>query len=462
MEVEDSLTEQELVPIIQLFLPIAKYKAGSLFEYWSKQETSPVFTKAGKYHSWGWTEWTRGFLYGIPLLLYEMTGEQSLLENVRNNIHRLDSYLTHTGVHDHGFNILSSYGHLWRMGLQGYYPCSQQELERYQLAIRVSGAVQGSRWTKIEDGSGFIHSFNGAHSLFVDTIRTCRILELAWILGQVLKSEGDEEISLLERAIQHIQNTIKYNIYFGKGRDIYDVRGRVAHECLFNVKTGKFRCASTQQGYSPFSTWTRGLAWAMLGCVEQLEFFASLPSHLWENYTKGKDWLDLLKQSAMVTANFYMEHTTSDGIPFWDTGAPGLAYIGKYQQSPADPYNDVEPLDSSSAVISAQALLRLGSYLGKDKEGKKYYQAGLTVAKTILLRDFLSTDANHEGLLLHAVYHRPNGWDYVPPGRNIPCGESCLWGDYHLLELLLWIWQSAQERTTWNFFANQQLMNISG
>ena len=108
MEVEDSYTEQELVPIIQLFLPVAKYKANSLFGYWSKQATSPVFTKAGKYHSWGWTEWTRGFLYGIPLLLYEMTGEQSLLESVRKNIHRLDSYLTHTGVHDHGFNILST------------------------------------------------------------------------------------------------------------------------------------------------------------------------------------------------------------------------------------------------------------------------------------------------------------------------------------------------------------------
>ncbi|MGC9054626.1 MAG: glycosyl hydrolase, partial [Candidatus Hydrogenedens sp.] len=201
MEVEDSLIEQELVPIIQLFLPVAKYKVDSLFDYWSNQETSPVFTKAGKYNSWGWTEWTRGFLYGIPLLLYEMTREQSLLEKVQNNVYKLDSYLTHTGVHDHGFNILSSYGHLWRMGLQGYYPCSQEELERYQLAIRVSGAVQGNRWTKIEDGTGFIHSFNGAHSLFVDTIRTCRVLELAWILGQVLKSEGDEEISLLERAI---------------------------------------------------------------------------------------------------------------------------------------------------------------------------------------------------------------------------------------------------------------------
>lgn len=460
MEVEDFLTEQELLPIIQHFLPIAKHKANLLFENWVKQDTSPVFTYAGKYRSWGWTEWTRGFLFGMPLLLYEMTGDRSLLDKVRGNIQKLDSYLTHTGVHDHGFNIFSSYGHLWRMGLQKLYTCSQEELARYQLAIRVSGSVQASRWTKNEDGTGFIHSFNGPHSLFVDTIRTCRILELAWMLGQVLKTEGDEEISLLERAIQHILNTIKYNLYFGNERDIYDVRGRVAHECLFNVKTGKFRCASTQQGYSPFSTWTRGLAWAMLGCAEQIEFFSAISRHLWEHLTRGQDLLDVLKQSAMATADFYIEHTTQDGIPFWDTGAPGLTYLGKYQQHPADPYNDIEPLDSSSAVISAQALLRLGSYLGKESKGKKYYQAGLKVTKTILMNNFLSTDTHHEGLLLHAVYHRPNGWDYIPPGRNIPCGESCLWGDYHLLELLLWIWQSVHNKLPWNFFANQQVMSI--
>jgi len=37
--------------------------------------------------------------------------------------------------------------------------------------------------------------------------------------------------------------------------------------------------------------------------------------------------------------------------------------------------------------------------------------------------------------LLHSVYHRPNNWDFIPPGRKIPCGESSMWGDYHLLEL---------------------------
>jgi len=52
---------------------------------------------------------------------------------------------------------------------------------------------------------------------------------------------------------------------------------------------------------------------------------------------------------------------------------------------------------------------------------------------------YLSTSPRHEGLLLHSVYHRPNGWDAVPPGRRVPCGESSMWGDYHLREAALYV-----------------------
>jgi unsaturated chondroitin disaccharide hydrolase len=48
---------------------------------------------------------------------------------------------------------------------------------------------------------------------------------------------------------------------------------------------------------------------------------------------------------------------------------------------------------------------------------------------------YLSTKPEHQGLLLHSVYHRPNGWDHIPAGRKVPCGESSMWGDYHLMEL---------------------------
>ncbi len=53
---------------------------------------------------------------------------------------------------------------------------------------------------------------------------------------------------------------------------------------------------------------------------------------------------------------------------------------------------------------------------------------------------------NHQGLLLHTVYHRPNGWDYVPPGRQVPCGESSMWGDYHAREAALYVQRVVDDR----------------
>ena len=100
----------------------------------------------------------------------------------------------------------------------------------------------------------------------------------------------------------------------------------------------------------------------------------------------------------------------------WDTGAPHLHRLGNYLNRPADPFNPWEPVDTSAAAIAAQGLVRLGNYLsarGDSRNGPHYRQAGLTVAGTLFDEPYLSADPRHQGLLLHSVYHRPNGWDYV-------------------------------------------------
>jgi hypothetical protein len=315
--------------------------------------------------------------------------------------------------------------------------------------------VQASRWTATRDDSGYIYSFNGPHSLFVDTIRSGRSLALAHHLGHVLVGEADERISLLRRLVEHALTTARYNVYYGEGRDAYDVTGRTAQEAIFNVRTGEYRCPSTQQGYSPFSTWTRGLAWAMLGFAELLEWLT----------TRGDDELHAVggrssiettfTKAARATCDFYIAHTPVCGVPYWDTGAPGLALLGDYLDRPADPYNDREPVDSSAAAIAAQGLLRLGHYLTIHKQapaGARYIQAGLTTLRTLLDEPYLSSDAAHEGLILHSVYHRPNGWDNVPPGGNQPSGESSMWGDYHAREAALYVQRLATGGPYYTFF----------
>jgi len=271
----------------------------------------------------------------------------------------------------------------------------------------------------------------------------------------VLMGEKDRKINLLERLVQHARTTADYNVYFGNGRDGYDVRGRVVHESIFNLNDGSYRCPSTQQGYSPFTTWTRGLAWIVCGFAEELEFLETLPNGELDAFGGKDSVIKRFLEAATATSDFYLENTPTDGIPYWDTGAPGLADMGDYLNRPSDPFNDYEPVDSSAACIAAQGLLRLGSYLKKYddvEKGKEYFQAGLTVAGSLFKEPYLSTDPDHEGLILHSIYHRPNNWDYIPDGSNIPYGESSMWGDYHARELALMIYRMAKHKPGYYFF----------
>lgn len=432
MRIDNNITHGSLRDALGRFFAIAAEKIPRLQRDWDPARGTPVFTQNGQYTTRGWTEWTQGFMYGAQILAFDATGDTALLRMGRENtIRYMAPHVSHTGVHDHGFNNISTYGNLWRLAREGRTAETDDALAFYELAIKVSGAVQASRWTTLADGTGFIHSFNGPHSLFSDTIRSCRALMLAARLGHTLMGEGDRPISLRARAKVHVQNTLRYNVFFGEGRDIYDIRGRVAHEGLFNTKDGSYRCPSTQQGYSPFSTWTRGLAWVLLGCAELWEFVDAVPDG-------DTGFSEALCKGARATADFYIENTAADGIPYWDTGAPGLARLGDYLAAPAQPDNPWEPVDSSAAAIAAQGLLRLGRRLGPG-EGARYTQTGLNVARTLFAPPYLSEAPAHHGLLLHSVYHRPRGWDTVPEGKCVPQGESSMWGDYHAMELAVYL-----------------------
>src|SRR6185369_4446901 len=89
---------------------------------------------------------------------------------------------------------------------------------------------------------------------------------------------------------------------------------------------------------------------------------------------------------------------------------------------------------------------------GETAAGVRYVEAGLTTVRTLLDEPYLSIRPNHEGLLLQSVYLLPNGWDYVQPGRKVPCGESSMWGDYHLREVALYVERLAENEPYYTFF----------
>ncbi|MCK4922850.1 MAG: glycoside hydrolase family 88 protein [Bacteroidales bacterium] len=449
------INTNELSQKLNTFFKLSGEKIKDIESNYDSSKGSPVFTVNGRYTTRGWTEWTEGFVYGSMLLQYDATRDSSFLEIAKKNIiDKMTSHVSHFGVHDHGFNNVSTYGNLLRMMNEGILPEEKWEREFYTMAINQSASVQANRWTDIPDG-GFIYSFNGPHSLFVDTIRTCRVLMLAHKQGHHSLGEHDKKINLLERGVKHFLSTAKYSVFYGNGRDSYDIRGRVSHEAVFNVNDGCYRCPNSQQGYSGFTTWTRGLAWAILGFAEELEFFETLKQKDFTGIGDKNEITELMLKAAKASCDFYIENTPIDGVPYWDTGAPGLAMMGDYLNRKSEPFNDYEPVDSSAAAIAAQGFLRLGKYLkenGEEQNGDSYYNAGLIIASTIFSEPYLSTDSGHQGLILHSIYHRPNGWDNIPENSKIPAGESSMWGDYHARELALYLKRLLNNETYYTFF----------
>jgi unsaturated chondroitin disaccharide hydrolase len=291
---------------------------------------------------------------------------------------------------------------------------------------------------------------------------------LAWQLDHTLMTENDRAINLLHRGLHHALATAQYNVYYGTGRDLYDTpaeRGRIAHESLFNTTDGHYRCPSSQQGYSPFTTWTRGLAWILVGFSEQLEFLAGIAESEFQAFPLGtkKTITKTFLTAATATADWYLAHSFADGMVYWDAGAPNIPRCnqgeccqggGSIYDQPSNPYNDHEPIDSSAAAIAAQGFYRLAKYLAKSDKprAQRYRQAALLIAATLFDTPYLSTDPKHQGLILHSIYHRPNNWDHIPQGHAIPCGESSMWGDYHALELALLLHREIRNEPYITFF----------
>src|SRR5687767_5302405 len=319
INIKFELTVADLVQLLQRFWNLSGEKIDHIEHHYDLSKGAPVYTVNGKYTTRGWTEWTQGFQFGSAILQFDATGDGQFLELGRDHtVNSMAPHISHTGVHDHGFNNISTYGNLLRLVREGKIPFNDWEVNFYELALKISGAVQADRWTTTKTG-GYIHSFNGTHSLFVDTVRSIRSLMVSYRLKHVLQGENDIRISLLDRALMHLQATAEYSIYYGEGRDSYDKHGRTAHEIIFNVKDGVYRCPNSQQGYSGFTTWTRGLAWAMCGFAEELEFLQVLDDGELEPYggrSKIESWM---LKAAQATCDFYIENTPINGVPYWDT-----------------------------------------------------------------------------------------------------------------------------------------------
>src|SRR5215813_4453526 len=139
LKIDARLTAQKLVPKIERLFDLSAQKIVSIEKSWKPELGTPVFTVKGKYTTRGWTEWTQGFQFGSALLQFDATGDERFLElGRRSTIERMAAHVSHVGVHDHGFNNVSTYGNLLRLMHDGQMRFHEPDKNFYELALKVS------------------------------------------------------------------------------------------------------------------------------------------------------------------------------------------------------------------------------------------------------------------------------------------------------------------------------------
>src|SRR5450755_3588212 len=121
--IRTDLTPEKLEPRVRRLFELSASKIRSIDESWDPGQGAPVFTSNGRYTSRGWTEWTQGFQFGSAVLQYDATGDPEFLQIGRSRtVAVMAPHITHLGVHDHGFNNVSTYGNLLRLMNEGRIP----------------------------------------------------------------------------------------------------------------------------------------------------------------------------------------------------------------------------------------------------------------------------------------------------------------------------------------------------
>jgi unsaturated chondroitin disaccharide hydrolase len=387
MNLKQEIDEQELRARLEQTFQFGVAQLEKMLPKWTTDKPAPIYTENGVWSrpDFIWTDWCPGFYAGMMWLAFEYTGESKWREVAESYTRKLEPRKFDRDVHDLGFIFMSTANRWYNL-----LPDTDATKQWLKDVLITAGTIQSFRWKETGEDH-YVYSFNGPQSLFIDIMMNIRILFRAHQLG------GEEE--LYRKAVTHARTTEKYLVRKA-GTRLVDDEGMVIHEAIFNPARGEFRNLSTQQGYSPFTCWARGLAWAMYGFTDTYLFTGE----------------PLFLETAERCAGFYLENTPDSGVPFWDYGAPNIPD---------------EPLDSSAAAIAAGAFWKLKNIAGTNRSAATYKQAALQILSTLTGESF-SNDSSREGILRHGVYHKPMNWGV---------DESVMWGDYFFMEALYTVLQ---------------------
>ncbi|WP_082361075.1 glycoside hydrolase family 88 protein [Bacillus sp. FJAT-28004] len=332
-------------------------------------DQSPHVATVNEYDDMRIDWWTSGFWPGMLWILHNMTGKDGYRHAAWTWDARMEQcFVTESNLHhDVGFQFLPT--SVIKFKLTGDADARRRALAaanfltgRFNLNGRFLRA-----WNQDKTGWAIIDSMMNLSLLF-------------WA------SEESKDPRFRQIACAHADTVIKHFIRED---------GSVHHIVAFDPESGEVNEYLGGQGYAPYSSWSRGQAWALYGMANTYR------------YTGDIRYL----RAAQRVAHYFLSCLPEDHVPHWDFRTPN---------------SQNEPRDTSAASCAASGLIEIAALLQKE-EGRIYRQAAERILKSLTENYATLDEPSCQGLLREGTGNKP-------AGQNI--NVSLIYGDYYYVEAI--------------------------